>query len=172
MTFSKLSKEQDWTQHRVLRNVFLDDLKRTNVHVYIENTIDTLKHSWQAETTIYYTSILAGLKFKKGSCLKLSVSFLSYLNLCFALTENKVAVTEEWMRRRAHVTGVRKRKDIIYWIIQIYYVQSSSAVVVKLGLLSEWHSSLYNKASIKQKSNKEKKIPSSPSPPVTPPSLP
>ena len=40
--------------------------------------------------------------------------------------------------------------------MQIYYVQSSSGVVVKLGLLSEWHSSLYNKASIKQKSNKEK----------------
>ena len=117
-------------------------------------------------TTIYYTSILAGLKFKKGSCLKLSVSFLSYLNLCFALTENKVAVTEDWMRRRAHFTGVRKRKHINYWIIQIYYVQSSSGVVVKRGLLSEWHSSLYNKASIKQKSNKEKKFPHHPPHPL------
>ena len=105
VTFSKLSKEQDWTQHRVLRNFFLDSLKRTNLHVYIENTIGTLKHSWQAETTIYCRSILAGLKFNKGSCLKLSVSFLSYLNLCFALTENKVAVTEEWMLRRTHFTG-------------------------------------------------------------------
>ena len=113
MTFSKLSKEQDWTQHRVLRN-FLDGFKWINRLVYDENTIDTLKHSWQAaETTIYYTSILAGLKFKKGSCLKLSVSFLSYLNLCFALTENKVAVTEEWMCKRAHFTGVRKRKHIL-----------------------------------------------------------
>ena len=104
--FSKLSKEQDWTQHRVLRNFFLDSLKRTNLHVYIENTIGTLKHSWQAETTIYCRSILAGLKFNKGSCLKLLVWFLSYLNLCFGLTENKVAVTEEWMRRRTHFTSV------------------------------------------------------------------
>ena len=84
----------------------LDGLKRPNLHVYIENTIDTLKHSWQAETTIYCRSILAGPKFNKGSCLKLLVSFLSYLNLCFALTENKVAVTEEWMRRRTHFTSV------------------------------------------------------------------
>ena len=80
--------------------------------------------------------ILAGLKFNKGPTLKLSVSFLSFLKLCFALTENKVAATEEWMRRRAHFTGVTKRN---WHMIQIYYVQSSSGVVVKLGLLSEWH---------------------------------
>ena len=48
-------------------------------------------------------------------------------------------------------------KENTYWIIQIYYVQSSSGVVVKLGILSELHSSLYNKASITQKSNRGNK---------------
>ena len=167
MTFSKLSKEQHWTQHRVLRNFILDGLKSTNRHVYVENTIDTLQHSWQAETTIYCTSILAGLKFNKGFCLKLLVSFLSYLNLCFALTENKVAVTElECVEERISLAS---EKENTYWIIQAYYVQSSSGVVVKLGLLSERHSLLYDKLYIKQKSNKQRKLPTSPSRPVTRP---
>ena len=45
-------------------------------------------------------------------------------------------------------------------------MQSGSDLVEKLGLLSEWHSSLYNKASIKQKSNKEKKFPHHPPHPL------
>ena len=48
--------------------------------------------------------------------------------------------------------------------MQIYYVQSSSGLVVKLGPLLEWHSSWYNKASIKRTEIEQRKIPT---PPIT-----
>ena len=144
MKFSKLSKEQD-CKHSIAVWIFLDGFKSRNRHVYIENTTDHLKNSWQAETIIHC------LKFNKGSCLKLSVSFLSLiLELVFRVERKQSCGNWGEMRIKERIS-LAPVKENTYWIIQIYYVQSSSGLVVKLGLLSEWHSLSCNKASIKQK---------------------
>jgi len=77
---------------------------------------------------------------------------LRLLEMCFALRENKVAVTEEkCVEERISLASL---KEDTYWVKQVYYVQSRSGRRrVKLRLLSEWPSSPYDKAAIKQKSN-------------------
>ena len=76
---------------------------------------------------------------------------LRLLEMCFALRENKVAVTEEkCVEERISLASL---KEDTYWVKQVYYVQSRSGLLVKLRLLSEWPSTSYGKATIKQKSN-------------------
>ena len=76
---------------------------------------------------------------------------LRLLEMCFALRENKVAVTEEkCVEDRISLTSL---KEDTYWVKQVYYVQSRSGLLVKLRLLSECPSSPYDKATTKQKSN-------------------
>ena len=73
---------------------------------------------------------------------------LRLLEMCFALRENKVAVTEvKCVEERISLASL---KEDTYWVKQVYYVQSRSGL---LKLLSEWSSSPYDKATIKHKSN-------------------
>ena len=73
---------------------------------------------------------------------------LRLLEMCFALRENKVAVTEgKCVEERISLASL---KEDTYWVKQVYYIQSRSGL---LKLLSEWSSSPYDKATIKHKSN-------------------
>ena len=79
---------------------------------------------------------------------------LKLLEMCLELRKNKVAVTEEKKCVEERISLASLKEDT-YWVKQVYYiyVQSRSGLLVKLRLLSEWPSSPYDKATIKQKSN-------------------
>ena len=76
---------------------------------------------------------------------------LRLLEMCFALSEKKVPITEEKCVEE-HISMASFKEDT-YWVKQVYYVQSRSGLLVKLRLLLEWPSTPYDKATIKQKSN-------------------